>query len=67
MKEHNVENDMILNEKEPLSLPFDDSKQVYAIKGQCLHKVYSERKFLFSKESKTVLDNLNINIMKGQM
>lgn len=67
MKENNVENEMILNEKDPLSLPPDDLEQVYAIKGSNLQKVYSERKLVFSKEKKTVLDKLNINIMKGQM
>ena len=67
MKENNVENEMILNENEPLSLPLDGLEQVFAIKGNNLHKVYSERKFAFSKEHKTVLDNLNISIMKGQM
>ena len=67
MKENNVENEMILNENEPLSLPLDGLKQVFAIKGNNLHKVYSERKFSFSKDRKTVLDKLNISIMKGQM
>jgi hypothetical protein len=67
MIEHNVERDMIMNEKEPLNLPLDDPEQVYAIKGNNLQKVYSERKFVLAKESKVVLDKLNINIIKGQM
>ena len=39
----------------------------YAIKGQGINKSFSTRKYFFFKSAHKILDNLNINVPRGQM
>ena len=52
---HNVNNETLAN------------KLKFAIKGVNLNKTYSRRSYLISKTKSIILDNLNINVVRGHM
>ena len=50
------------------SIPGADLVQIYAIRGLNLNKSYAKTKYLIFKDKATkILDNLTINVAKGQM
>jgi hypothetical protein len=55
-------NSTILNNNESTS-----NKLKFAIKGVNLNKTYIRRSYLISKTKSIILDNLNINVIRGHM